>query len=45
MKIASGVMAGWEGYLQLMEAAFPAYTSALKNHENYCTMTSREEDI
>lgn len=45
MKIAIGVMAGWEGYKQLMEAAFPAYTSALKNHENYCTMTSREEDI
>ena len=45
MKIAIGVMAGWEGYIQLMEAAFPAYTSALENHENYCTMTSREEDI
>ena len=45
MKIAIGVMAGWEGYIQLMEAAFPKYTSALKNRENYCTMTSHEEDI
>ena len=45
MKNAISVMAGWEGYIQLMEAAFPAYTSALKNRENYCTMNSHEEDI